>query len=92
MAVAAAVEDIVDIADILGHFLHHNSLDLHLAAARRSLAAGSLGLGCCNLGYSRTGLGLLRSRSCWSCPQKSLDEGDAVNSVGRYELTRSLLV
>lgn len=60
---AVAGEDIVDIADILDHLLRHNSLDLHLAAARRSLAVGSLGLGC-NLDYSRTGLDLLRSRSC----------------------------
>jgi hypothetical protein len=36
---------------------------LHLVAARHSLAVGSLGLGY-TLDYSRTGLGLLRSRSC----------------------------
>ena len=93
-AAADAEEDIADIVDIpAGHFLHHSSLDLHLVLARHSPAAGSLGLGLLrSLGYSRIGPDLLRSRSYLELKKESLDEEDVANSLGRYELTRLLLV
>ncbi len=55
--------DTVDSSDILDNFLHHNSLDWFLAAGRHNFVAGILGLGYCNLDYSRTGFGRHRSHS-----------------------------